>query len=708
MQEEHLYHIGGMEFPDWETPEDALQYSAVKLFMQSARRVRPGFELQAGDLKYVSRICRLVQGMPLGILLAAAWTEMLSPEEIALELAGEERGQEPSLDLDFLATDLRNVPERQRSMRAVFDHSWSLLPERQQAVMQALSVFRGGFTRTAAQEVTGASLRALMALVNRSMLHRAPTGRYEVHELLRQYAAEQPARSPAGSGTMQDRHAAYYSAALARWAADLKGSRQRSALEEIRADLGNARAAWDWAVDRGQVEWLDRAMEGLGLFYEWHGRYQEGEAAFRAAADRLAEMGPGTARRAWIGATTWQSHFSLNLGRFQTARQLLQRSLDLLEGSEFADQDVRREKAFVLWQLGWVEHSSGTKEQARQLAMQSLPLYRALRDRWASAGVLSNLGFFAQAMGQFDEAARSHREALAICRALGDQRGIARSLTEIGIALAHRGQFQEAERLIQESVTIERELGDRIHYAHGLSRLAHVSAWKGEFVKSLSLSEEGWSVLDELGASVQATNVLSQLGSAKAHLGQYDQAHVHLQQALALARVGGQRWAVGATLCFLGHVALAKEQYVDAQQRLRESADVFQKSGDRSDVGWPLALLAGAARGLGRLPTARERLCEALQVSAEIRDVPTQMYALPVAALLLADLGEAERAVEIYALASRYGFVANSRLWEDIAGREIAALAATLPPDVVAAAQARGRARDLEATVKELLEGLTA
>jgi hypothetical protein len=113
-------------------------------------------------------------------------------------------------------------------------------------------------------------------------------------------------------------------------------------------------------------------------------------------------------------------------------------------------------------------------------------------------------------------------------------------------------------------------------------------------------------------------------------------------------------------------------------------------------------------RGLGQLPEARAHLREALQVSAEIRDVFTPLYALPVAALLLADedgrsTPDVERAVELYALASRYGYVANSRLWEDIAGREIAAAAAALPPDVVAAAQERGRARDLWATVEKLL-----
>ncbi len=113
--------------------------------MQSARRARPGFELEADDVKYVARICRLVQGMPLGIRLAAAWVEMLAPEEIAAEI-----GQ----GLDFLETGLSDVPERQRSIRAVFDHSWDLLTEREREVFQQLSVFRGGFTRDAAQKIT--------------------------------------------------------------------------------------------------------------------------------------------------------------------------------------------------------------------------------------------------------------------------------------------------------------------------------------------------------------------------------------------------------------------------------------------------------------------------------------------------------------------------------------------------------------------------
>jgi predicted ATPase len=211
VQGEHLFPVAGMDLPPLPSPEDGKggqpqtvggregEYSAVKLFLTSARRVQPGFELTPANQADVVRICRLVEGMPLGILLAAAWAPMLTPAEIVAQIRS---------GLDFLETDLRGVPERQRSMRATFDHSWRLLTQREREVFQALSVFRGGFTQEAAQEVTGASLRTLLGLVNKSFLERTPTGRYQVHELLRQYAQEKLDQEPTASQAVHDRHCA--------------------------------------------------------------------------------------------------------------------------------------------------------------------------------------------------------------------------------------------------------------------------------------------------------------------------------------------------------------------------------------------------------------------------------------------------------------------------------------------------------------------
>ena len=179
---ETVFILSGMSFPNWETPADALEYGAVKLFLQSAHRVRRDFQLDADALTYVARICRMVQGTPLGILLAASWLEVLTPREIAEEI---------SRSLDFLETEMHDLPERQRSLRAVFEYSWDLLTEQERMLFARFSLFHGGFTRDAALQITGTNLRALTVLVNKSLLRRDnASGRYEVHELLRQYAEE--------------------------------------------------------------------------------------------------------------------------------------------------------------------------------------------------------------------------------------------------------------------------------------------------------------------------------------------------------------------------------------------------------------------------------------------------------------------------------------------------------------------------------------
>jgi len=364
VQGEHPFVVPGMDYParipgpeaERGEPKDIARYSAIGLFLQGVRQVQPGFEPAADDLADIAHICHLVQGMPLGILLAAAWIEMLTPARIASEI---------EQSLDFLESGWRDAPERQRSLRAVFDHSWNLLTEREREVFQGLSVFHGGFTRQAAEQVADASLHELKALMDKSFLQLMPSGRYEMHELLRQYAAQKLEGSPGVRKAVHERHSAYYTDVLQQWQADQKGRQQPAPLAWMEADSENIRAAWDWAVEQEQVERLDRAMEDLAWFYHDCGRYQEGEAAVRAAADRLAVPANLSPQASYHGvalahrlrvlarALSWQSLFSRALGCRELATQLQQRSLALLERPELADRDTRRERAALFRHMGY-------------------------------------------------------------------------------------------------------------------------------------------------------------------------------------------------------------------------------------------------------------------------------------------------------------------------------------------------------------------
>ncbi len=319
---ETIFNLEGMDFPDWETPEDALEFSAVKLFMQSAKRVRADFDLKTDDLKYVARICRLVEGMPLGILLAAAWVEMLSLEEIAAEI---------EKSLDFLESNQRDIPSRQHSIRAVFDYSWNLLTQDERAVFQKLSVFRGGFTREAAQAVTGANLRVLMALVNKSLLRRdVSSGRYDIHELLRQYAEEQLEKSGAADAT-RDAHSHYHMDFLAIRESRLLSPVQKQTIGEISVEMENILSAWDWAVERHHLDSINKVIAPLQQVTEDMGQFREIRDRFREAAEHLSAANDLQTKFVYARLRLYYGFVAGRIGDFDLMRSTAEEALPLFQ-----------------------------------------------------------------------------------------------------------------------------------------------------------------------------------------------------------------------------------------------------------------------------------------------------------------------------------------------------------------------------------------
>ncbi len=256
LQDEWLLELKGLDCPSRaDIPaQAALAYSAVALFVQQARRVQAGFVLSDAETPDVIRICQLMEGVPLGIELAASWVRVLSCKEIAAEI---------EKSIDFLTSALQDVSERHRSLRAVFDHSWNLLSSTEQQVFRRLAVFRGGFQREAAAQVVGVSLPLLAGLVDKSLLRRNATGRYEVHDLLRQYAEEILQTDAAECEQVNNAHCCYYAALISAHREQLKGEEMAAALAVLDAERENVRAAWNWAVSHRMVEQVNLFMECL-------------------------------------------------------------------------------------------------------------------------------------------------------------------------------------------------------------------------------------------------------------------------------------------------------------------------------------------------------------------------------------------------------------------------------------------------------------
>jgi predicted ATPase/DNA-binding SARP family transcriptional activator len=719
---EQSFAIHGLEYPEtipegssetgaaWAALEDAAKYTAVKLFLQSAGRLRRNFRLQGDDLTYLSHICHLVEGMPLAIELAAGWVDLLSLPEIYTELA---------LSLDVLETGARNVPRRQRSLRAVFDRSWERLSQEERGALARFSLFRGGCTREAAGAVSGASLPTLSNLANKSLIRfRRSDSRYQMHELLRQYAAEKLALNPEAEAAAQDGHSAYYCQALAAREENLKGNRQLEAMAEIAADSENVRAAWRRATEQLHLRQLGQAMGSLCLFYQRSARFQERESACRRVVARLREAlsteesGTRSADmlRLQVRALAWQDYlrFPHAFGHStDPTRQLLRQALALLDKSPLADQDTRTERATIMMQLAFCE-SQHDLEQARRLGDESLALYRGLGDKWGLASALYALGHSMLRLDNYDVSRRLYEEGLLIQRDLKDWWGMAASLSALAHVVGLMGQHEEGEQLKREALSIFRKTGDRSEIVDALSSVGSHCVWQGKFAEARALAREYIPLAEEL-------EVVSDLASARAigafpdaYSGRYEAAQRQAQRNLALGREIDHMLVMGLSLAILGQVALAEEAYVEAHHHFQECAAFFRAVGSLNNVDQALACLGYAARGLGQRAQAQQYVFETVKGASERHDFLPLIHALPGIALLMADQGEKERAVELYALAKTQGMVANSKWFEDIAGRHMAEIAATLPPEVAAEAEACGRARDLWESAAELSEELEA
>ena len=277
---ETVLALAGLE-TSWDSPDEATQASGVQLFTETASRSKPGFVLTEHDLDPLAQILQLTGGMPLGILLAAAWVDMLPIEEIASEIRK---------NVDFLETEMGDIPERQRSIRAVFDYSWALLSPDERNTFTALSVFRGGFTREAAESVAGASLRGLASLVSKSLLTANPeTGRYELHELLRQYAAAELERDAERHEQVIGGHAVFYAELMGEARALVFGGRQAQLIAAVEADMENIRSAWRHHVANGDAGKARKFFLGLFMVYEIRGWYQASLALFDEALEVLPD-----------------------------------------------------------------------------------------------------------------------------------------------------------------------------------------------------------------------------------------------------------------------------------------------------------------------------------------------------------------------------------------------------------------------------------
>ncbi len=702
LQAEWVLEVQGMSFPEpvvsgWseEVIEGLKRYSSVQLFLQSAGRVQVGFSIKDTDYPAVARITQLAEGVPLELELAAAWVNVLSCEEIAAEI---ERS------FDFLASSRPDLPERQRSVRAIFDHSWKLLGEREKHAFPRLSVFQGKFTRQAAEEITGSSLHDLMSLVNKSLLQHTAESGFEMHELLRQYAAEKLEENPEAHEQVHERFSAYFCTALKEWGAKLKGPQQSQALKEIEANLENARAAWDWAAAHRRVAQLDEALEGACLFFLRQSRYEEGNDLCQAATGALRELTSGDTWSVFCRLLAWQAYYSQSEGRREIAKELVQESWDLLERHASEPQQALEEWALVSMVDAYIFFLEGDMDASIRSYEQSLALYKQAGDDWMCSYIYTDMATLVWVKGEVEKARGLYEESLKLRRAIGDPFSLAASLSLLGRYYAYgMGEFMKAERLLQESADLFMGLGDPVSERRALVCEEMIANIRGEFSTVLEIRRKQVPILEGIGSAIELGELYIFMGETCHHLGDYPQAERLGRKGLAILDKIDSDYYQAWARWFLGLTLLGTGEYVEARELLEESVMRYRQENRKGRVGSSLVPLSTAELALGEREEAWKLAREGLELIVALRTFTMLFYALASIALLLADQGEILQAVELYALVSRYPFVAKSRWFAHVYGRPIEEAARGLDPEEVEAARVRGQALDMWTTAEDLL-----
>ncbi len=547
---EWLVDLAGLPFPAGSGRGDAQAYPAVQLFVRRSHRVRPDFVVDAGAGEAVARICQLTEGLPLAIELAAAWMRTLPPAKIAEELA---------IGLALLASTAHDIPERHRSMAAVFEHSWTLLDNEAQMALAQLSVFRAGFDQAAAQAVAYAGLPLLQTMVDRSLLRMDDTGRFDMHPLVRQFAGDRLSQSPQATAT-RSRHAQHFAGLTGRREHEFHGQQDRLALQWMLREADNIRTAWDWGVQQAEAALLEPFIESFLYFFDIQGRYREcvdlTQDAVRAlqSTDRQPGAGFGLGRVIALRAA-----FRFRLGEFESAREDAEKALVLLE-SHRPHRDVGHARLY----LGAAWYGLGDLGQAKRWFLAAATAYQEAGHAWGIGAALDNAGYV---------------EFL-------------------------RGNAAEAETHLKGSLDVARRTGSRYLLTGVYDHLAVLTAGQGRFVEAMTYVEQCRQVLEEMDRPYIVASLSLSLSQIAMQAGDLHAAEDHVGRALRVARDTGNQFDLVHFLLQLGAVTVARGDYAAALTAYQEAAAVGQEIHAESLMVDVVAGLADRAWAMGYVPMA--------------------------------------------------------------------------------------------------------
>ncbi len=458
---EQVFDVGGLTLPSpsmsLSAAGDASEPAALALLASCAARIRADFNPQADDRACAAEICRMLDGIPLAIELAASWLSVLSCQELA---------QEIHRNVNILSGALQDLPERQRNLRAIFDRTWESLSPEETVLFRRLAVFHGGFDRQGAEEVACSSLPLLKSLLEKSLIRRNYRQGYEMHELARQYAFERLEAAGEVDATRR-KHLDYYVCLMETLAPQLQTEAGPALLERLEDDHDNLRAALDWALASGSLLSGLRLANAMYRLWYWHDHAVEAQRRLEAVLASVYAS-PETFSTDLIAKANYQAGvFACFVLNWKLAQSRLEEALRLSRetGDRFA-------QSCALNSLGTVFFENADFEGARRMFEEALAIRKEIGLRKEAAVPLANLAEVARVQGDYAASQTYLEECLVIDQEAGNPGGMSIDLENLGWLRLVQGDLEGARCSCLRSLDLRERLGSREGIAKCLDLLA--------------------------------------------------------------------------------------------------------------------------------------------------------------------------------------------------------------------------------------------
>ena len=605
---EREYRMAPLEVPAASAPMEVLLRSpSVALFWDRARATGADWSETTERVVTVAEICRRLDGLPLAIELAAAWSRVLPPEAILARL--EQR-------LSLLVGGPRDLPARQRTMRDAITWSYDLLASDEQRLLRRLAVFVGGSTLAAVTAVAGegaeetAVLTGLAGLVDRCLLRPAVVGdvgeaepRLTMLETLREFGLE--LLEQAGEADdIRRAHAAYYLGLAETVAAEGCGSAGMTWGTRLASEHDNLRAALGWSLAQRDAATALRLAGALWPFWSARGYLSEGRRWLRDTLALTDAVG-ATDEDVYVKALVGAAHLTIDLASYDEAEGWCDQAVAFARTRE-----TRRDLVAALNAAGRLARERGNYPEATRCHDEALALAESLGNHLDRAVALTGLGYAALFSGDIARGSRLCERSVELYRAATDRRGLATALIGYAVAVSHTGAFAQSERLAAEALDLFRALGDTGQTAEALWVVGISAMSQGQLDRATPVLEEILALRRDRGDERGARQPLDALGHIALQQGDHEQARVLLNESFSSLARYDDPWARAMILTLLGHVELAAGDATRAYARFAQAEPIFQAIGNPLYVPWVLEGLAGVAAACDAWDLAA-RLCGA-------------------------------------------------------------------------------------------------